>query len=312
MSFDLPRLVDAVQRYRKVARVLVVGTKGSAPRDVGASMLVWAEGQSGTIGGGTLEYQAAEAARAGLLTADIWHRALRHVPLGPALGQCCGGSVSLLTEVFSDFECAVLQSLAQTHQVISRPIITGLPADGAASGRPVLANGWVSEDLAQSGPPIWIYGAGHVGRALVRILPPLGFEITWVDKNPARFPPSEQVGVARFVSENPADAVAYAPPDARHLVMTYSHALDLEICHRILSHGFCSAGLIGSKTKWARFRKRLLALGHTPAQIARITCPIGMPELGKAPENIALGVATEVLKETVVGKSGQKPKEFAV
>jgi xanthine dehydrogenase accessory factor len=102
------------------------------------------------------------------------------------------------------------------------------------------------------------------------------------------------------VSQNPADVVGYAPADAHHLVLTYSHALDLELCHQILSHSFEFAGLIGSATKWARFQKRLGNLGHSPAQIARITCPIGLPDLGKEPAAIALGVASELLRLTKV------------
>ena len=91
----------------------------------------------------------------------------------------------------------------------------------------------------------------------------------------------------------------HAPPSAEHLVLTYSHALDLEICHRLLSHGFARAGLIGSATKWARFRKRLLALGHSEVSIARITCPIGDPALGKHPQAIAIGVAHDFLAQPV-------------
>jgi xanthine dehydrogenase accessory factor len=89
--------------------------------------------------------------------------------------------------------------------------------------------------------------------------------------------------------------VRYAPKKADHLILTYSHEIDLDLCHRLLGHGFRSAGLIGSRTKWARFRKRLAALGHAPAAIERITCPIGTPALGKHPQAIAIGVAAAML-----------------
>jgi xanthine dehydrogenase accessory factor len=120
--------------------------------------------------------------------------------------------------------------------------------------------------------------------------------ITWVDTAPDRFPEAIPEGVARLVAANPADLVAYAPRDAEHLILTYSHALDLELCHRLLGHGFASCGLIGSRTKRARFRTRLAALGHPDASIARIRCPIGDPALGKHPQAIAVGVAHELLK----------------
>jgi xanthine dehydrogenase accessory factor len=103
--------------------------------------------------------------------------------------------------------------------------------------------------------------------------------------------------VTPLVAVNPADLVA-APPEAEHLILTYSHALDLELCHRLLGHGFASCGLIGSRTKWARFRSRLAALGHGEASVARIRCPIGDPTLGKHPQAIAVGVAQEVLRGT--------------
>ncbi|MBD3677389.1 MAG: XdhC family protein, partial [Rhodobacteraceae bacterium] len=121
------------------------------------------------------------------------------------------------------------------------------------------------------------------------------FEITWVDTGTDRFPEDIPAGVTRLVAANPAEAVRHAPIHAEHLVLTYSHALDLEICHRLLGHGFARAGLIGSATKWARFRTRLAALGHGPAQIAQIDCPIGDPSLGKHPQAIAVGVAARLL-----------------
>ena len=141
--------------------------------------------------------------------------------------------------------------------------------------------------------PLWIYGAGHVGRALVNVMAPLpDFDITWVDTHADRFPPTD---VTTLVATDPARAVKHAPQDADHLILTYSHELDLALCHAVLNHGFHSVGLIGSATKWARFKTRLAALGHTPAQISRIACPIGDPALGKHPAAIALGVATAMI-----------------
>jgi len=141
--------------------------------------------------------------------------------------------------------------------------------------------------------PLWIYGAGHVGRAIVHVMAPLpDFDITWVDTAPERFPDTD---VTTLIAKNPAQVVKHAPTDADHLILTYSHDIDLALCHALLSHDFASVGLIGSTTKWARFRKRLQALGHSPAQIARIACPIGNPLLGKHPAAIALGVATAMI-----------------
>jgi xanthine dehydrogenase accessory factor len=302
MSFDADTLAGAIAREGRVARVVVAAVEGSAPREAGAAMLVWPGGQSGTIGGGTLEYEAVARARSALAEA---RDRLDRLPLGPALGQCCGGSVTLLTEVW---DAARMETA--TGEVIARPLpgpatamplavkrlLNGARAKGEAPSPGIVA-GWMVEPRLCPARALWIFGAGHVGRALVGVLAPLpDIAITWVDTAPDRFPDQIPHGVTPLVAANPAEVVRYAPSDAEHLVLTYSHALDLELCHRLLRHGFRSAGLIGSATKWARFRSRLRQLGHDEARIARITCPIGDRCLGKHPQAIAVGVAAALLR----------------
>jgi xanthine dehydrogenase accessory factor len=161
-----------------------------------------------------------------------------------------------------------------------------------------LVQGWLVEPVLRSRRALWVWGAGHVGRALVAVMAPLpGVAITWIDMAKDRFPAEVPPGVTVHAVADMAALVAKAPAMAEHLVLTYSHALDLELCHRLLQHGFADAGLIGSATKWARFRSRLAALGHSPAQIARIRCPIGDPLLGKHPQAIAVGVAAAFLRQ---------------
>jgi xanthine dehydrogenase accessory factor len=264
-------------------------------------MLVWANGQSGTIGGGALEWQAAKDARA--LLAGGKYTCLDRVPLGPALGQCCGGAVTLLTEVY---DASTLASLP--CDVVARPTdgrdmplaVKRLLANARGMGtvpQAQLLQGWFIEPVSRTQRQLWVWGAGHVGRALVRVLAPLpDLVITWVDVALDRFPQDIPLNVRALPVPNPADAVTLAPDNAEHLILTYSHALDLDLCHRLLTHGFAHAGLIGSATKWARFRSRLAALGHAPAQIACIQCPIGDPTLGKHPQQIAIGVATAFLQ----------------
>lgn len=231
-------------------RITVASTAGSAPRDAGAQMLVWPDRTEGTIGGGALEWDAMAQARRMLRDGRQHHRAV--IPLGPALGQCCGGSVTLVWERAEGLDTPARR-------------------------------------------PLWIYGAGHVGRAIVHVMQPLpDFAITWVDIAADRFPPTD---VTTLVAVDPVQAVRHAPDDAAHLILTYAHNLDLALCHAILSRPFESCGLIGSATKWARFRSRLAALGHGPAQIARIACPIGDTSLGKHPAALALGVATAMIAQ---------------
>ncbi len=298
MGFDLEALREAVKTHGKVTRVVIAAIKGSSPREVGASMLVWPDGQSGTIGGGTLEFQAAEAARAQSLPARLTHHAL-----GPDMGQCCGGAVSLFSEVF---EQKALEALDDT--VIARSASAGemplsvkrLLATARGQGiapEPQLIDGWMVEPVHKPTRNLWIWGAGHVGRALVDVLSPLpDIAITWIDTGPERFPALVPNGVTTVPAAKPAELVRHIPSNAEHLVLTYSHNLDSELCNRLLSHDFRFAGLIGSATKWARFRSRLAALGHSPEQISRITCPIGDPALGKHPQMIAVGVAAQLLR----------------
>lgn len=232
-------------------RVTVVRTVGSAPREPGAAMLVWPDRIAGTIGGGALEWAAMAEAREMLAQGRTGGE--RTYPLGPALGQCCGGAVTLLFE--------------------------------AADSLP---------DHPRQ--PLWIWGAGHVGLALAAVLAPLpDFAITWADIAPDRFPDAAPPDVTVLPAADLPLLAGHAPHAAHHLIVTHSHEIDLALCHALLTRGFAGCGLIGSATKWARFRARLQALGHSPAEIARIACPIGDPRLGKHPQAIAVGVAAALL-----------------
>ena len=299
MSFDLDALKAAVAEHGRVTRVVIADLRGSSPREVGTAMLVWDTGQSGTIGGGALEFEAAKAAR----DQREASRLTRHA-LGPELGQCCGGAVSLLSEVYDAEAVAALEGAVIARPVSGaaemplavRRLLDAARAQGAQPA-PALIDGWMVEPVTRPTRDLWIWGAGHVGRALVDVLSPLpDLAITWVDTGPERFPENVPAAVTVLPAVNPGDLVRHAPERAAHLIVTYSHALDLELCHRLLSHGFDFAGLIGSATKWARFRSRLRALGHAPETIARITCPIGDPALGKHPQQIAIGVAAQLMR----------------
>lgn len=297
--FDVLALKQAVQTQGRVARVVIAGHAGSSPREVGAAMLVWADGQSGTVGGGALEWQAVLRARDMLAQGGA---RLDHVPLGPNLGQCCGGAVTLLTEIYGAADMAALEAdvIIRAVDGSAMPLaVKRLLAMARGQGMPPasqLLQGWMVEPVAKPQRHLWIWGAGHVGRALVLVLAPLpGLAITWVDVALDRFPEGIPANVRALPVADPALAVALAPKDAEHLILTYSHALDLELCHRILKNDFNRLGLIGSATKWARFRSRLAALGHSAPALARIDCPIGAPHLGKHPQAIAIGVATAFL-----------------
>jgi len=242
------------------AIVVEVGEhRGSVPREAGTRMLVGTRDVLGTIGGGHLELQAIEHARR-LLRGEPM-RTRQQLALGPTLGQCCGGAVTLSYRSLAD----------------------SAPASwSAAAPRFTLQ----------------LYGAGHVGRAIVRLLEGIACRVTWIDERESEFPLTPSAPHIERVCVEPVEAeVAHAPPGAYHLVLTHSHALDLAITEAILRRGdFSYLGLIGSKTKRARFLHRFEARGIAPDALARLTCPIGVPGVeGKEPEVIAIAVVAQLL-----------------
>jgi xanthine dehydrogenase accessory factor len=311
MGFDRDGTRRLAALHGPVIRVVVAEIAGSTPREVGAAMVVWKDGQEGTIGGGTLEHEATLAARK--MLAEGGAARVDRMPLGPTLGQCCGGSVTLLHERWDEAGLAALDgpvvARALPGKATEMPLaVKRLLARARGEGTSATARvvqGWFVEPIARPKRELWVWGAGHVGRAIVTTMAALpDLRITWVDTAADRFPDLPD-GVVQRIAANPADLVAEAPANAEHLVLTFSHALDLELCHRLLGHGFARLGLIGSATKWARFRSRLQALGHPAERILRIDCPIGRVEYGKHPQAIAIGVAAEFLERGRARESGE-------
>ena len=242
--------------------VEITRTRGSAPRDAGTAMCVTPHSIQGTIGGGALELRAITTARG--MMREGRHKHTETIPLGPDLGQCCGGSVSL-------------RYGPDPQQVDIGQKLVQLPSFEHPLG------------------PLWIWGAGHVGRALVRRIAPLGaFDITWIDTGPERFPDLPPEGLTVLPAVDMPKLARHAPTSARHIIVTYSHEIDLALCSGLLAHGFSWCGLIGSETKKTRFFKRLNEIG-LPA--TRITCPIGDKTSGKHPDQIAHSTALQLLQQ---------------
>lgn len=245
--------------------VSVVATQGSVPRGPGTHMVVFAQGEHGTVGGGHLEFQALAHARRMLAGQPVEDR-LRQV-LGPSLGQCCGGVVDL------SFELVHAADLARLRQ-----------------------------QLMPRRQPLALFGGGHVGKALVRTLAPLPFAVRWIDSRDEIFPTDLPDEVECEHSNPVQSAVADLAAGSRVLIMSFSHAEDLDIVIACLKrqrerHDLPFVGLIGSQTKWATFRHRLEDRGFGPEEIAHITCPIGLPGItGKEPEVIAVAVAAQLLQ----------------
>jgi len=279
--------------------VCISGARGSVPREAGAAMLVTADDASGTIGGGHLEYKAIEFARE-CIAARQTLATRRHFPLGPALGQCCGGAVELTFVPVQAADRADWQRLADTAERGGR-FQWSLPLD---------SGGVAALDLAFTPWHVWVFGAGHVGRAIVQVLAVLPCRITWVDSREEPFPAALPAGVRLVATDDPAREAARIPAAADVLVLTHSHALDFDITLALLRRDDLGyIGVIGSGTKAATFRKRLAARGLSDNEIARMVSPIGQPAApsvavtpaaqrwaaSKHPGVIAVSVASELI-----------------
>ncbi len=253
-----------LQSSRAAMEVQVLRTRGSVPREAGTRMLVAADAVAGSIGGGHLEWQAIAEARAQLLADQADSSAIqdRPIALGPTLGQCCGGTLTLRTQRLT------------AHSLQTWP-------------------------AAQPLFDVQIYGAGHVGQAIVQLLQAIDCRVQWIDERDAQFPPTvDAPHIQRLCVDAVQAEVAQAAPGAFYLVLTHSHELDLAITEAILHRAdFAWLGLIGSATKRARFVHRFEQRGLTPEVINRITCPIGLTGIaGKQPEVIALAVVAQMLQ----------------
>lgn len=268
--------------------VTVDAAQGSVPRDAGAWMAVWPDATLGTIGGGRLEFDAIDQARA-MLAAPAAQGfgggdsvpLLRRFPLGPSLGQCCGGVVHLRFERVD-------------------------AARGPGLRRQLLAGA----------APVALFGGGHVGRALAQVLGTLPFEVRWIDSRDEIFPQALPANVVCEHSDPVHAAVRELPAETRVLIMSFSHAEDLDVVAACLQRQRERAdlpyiGLIGSKSKWASFRQRLVQRGFDERELAQVTCPIGVPGIpGKEPEVIAVAVAAQLLQvPTPVSRANSQAKD---
>ena len=294
------RVLTYLDHGTPVVLVTIVATKGSTPRNVGARMIVTADEIWQTIGGGALEFDMMATARAMLAKAGagMWDRQLVKRVLGPDMGQCCGGSLSLLLEKFGPGEAVVLNGLAaaaDTGTRLAHPVVAAIPLRQATPAEQSVETMFVAP-IDDRQVPLFIYGAGHVARAVVPRMKGLGFDLFLVDVTESRFPPPGSHAATHVLARHPETVAARAPSGAVHLVMTHDHALDEAICLAILSRGdFGFLGLIGSATKRARFVRRLRQAGVAPERLDRLVCPIGIAEIsGKAPDMVALSVVAQL------------------
>ena len=306
-------------------------------------MIVATGGAVGTIGGGRLEYECTRIARQALTE----HKApgLRRLPLGPSLGQCCGGVVDVLFEPMRRNESGgwlnALRRLRKQRQpavvctnvnrvgqkcVVSTDSVHGCDDLTQAKAtmeearriletlQPAYRRGdWFFDLVVDTDFNIAVFGAGHVGSAVVQSLSTLDCAIQWIDARSTLFPTTPR-NVRTFDSEDPSSRVPEMPTHSFYIVMTHSHPLDFEICSRVLQRGDAAyCGLIGSRSKRRRFEKRFRELGIQPSAIDQLVCPIGIDGIrGKKPAEIAIAVSSEVLlvHERMRGCAGLARTEY--
>jgi len=289
--------------------VTVARCEGSAPREAGATMLVHGAGQVATIGGGHLEWEAVAQARRRLHTGKAQPELLRYA-LRASLGQCCGGVVWLLFETLPAAAAerwAAFRASRAAGQVLRRRVAAGEAAShwaitDAAGAAPHLSGnlaGWLFvQQFGGRHFPVHVFGAGHVGQALVNCLRPLGARLTWVDSRDDAFAGIDTRGLTALVTDTPESELAAAPAGSCFVILTHSHALDFALCEAAFRRrDFAYLGLIGSRSKRASFEHRLRDRGLPAARLAELTCPIGIPGIvGKEPAAIGLAVAAELLQ----------------
>lgn len=309
--------------------VTVASVEGSGPREAGAKMLVTRTGAFDTIGGGHLEMRACELAREMLAMAPelaTSERRLARFALGPSLGQCCGGVVHLAFErvdagMLGYYECLQcrLQNREDSWRLVAldtaeSPVLTNedgaalagdVPASLARIDRTqnchVMTDGcgrWLVDPCLARRPLLLLFGAGHVGAAVVRALAGLPCDVTWVDEREDLFPEAVPANVTIEATDTPEAVVDEAPAGSSYLVMTHNHALDQRLAEAILKRKDAGwFGLIGSKTKRMQFEHRLRERGIAPERLASMVCPIGIPGIdGKAPAVIAASVCAQLLQ----------------
>jgi xanthine dehydrogenase accessory factor len=257
-------LARAVEKQGPCALISILSTKGSTPRDTDAWMIVTSQGFHGSIGGGTLEWKAMAEAQSMLHKQE--KRRVSDFVLGPDLGQCCGGRMQIEIEIFDAQSLPRIAARAKADETDARQI--------------------------------YLFGAGHVGRALVLALAPLPFEVLWIDPRPNAFPAATPTNVNMIQPEDPVSCLADVPNGSFAFVMSHSHALDLAIVDAALrNENLSHVGLIGSATKRARFEKRLAEAGVNAARIESLICPIGVGGItSKHPSAIAAAVTAQVLQ----------------
>lgn len=285
-------LARSLSANQPVVLVLVQEARGSVPRGSGAGLVVRPDGAFfGTIGGGALEWEA--LARAGKFFDSGKLFELQQVPLGPNLGQCCGGHVTLSYEIWTPDRLDEASQLAEAERAGRFETVKEQTASGPVT-RTITATGG-TEHFGEDSVLVAIFGAGHVGKALMKSLSLLPAQIVWIDSRADMFPGLVPDNVIMQALPDPRAILPDLAKETAIIILTHSHAQDLSILEAALKAGFPFVGVIGSKTKRARFESMLLKSGLEEGLARSFHCPIGIPGLeNKHPSVIAASVSAQI------------------
>lgn len=251
---------------KEIILITIIETKGSVPRNKNVKMIVSIDEQYGTIGGGELEYRTINEA-INLLKDSSTKNKILNYPLGPSLGQCCGGFIKIKLEKFN-------------------------------RGQDLLKKNNLKNFITKNYKNLYLFGAGHIAQSLSIKLDGTGFNVFIIDSREDFLSKIKSKYVTKVLAKNPEIIINNAPAKTFYLIMTHSHQIDLSICSSLLKkNDFSFIGLIGSKTKKNKFFKRLKNMGHKQEIINKIEIPIGLKGIeGKEPDIIAISIIARLLE----------------
>lgn len=315
------RVAAILESHGRVARVVVAATRGSTPREVGAVLVMRPDGGfHGTVGGGTFEWRLLERAGRALRSGDTGF-VFEDVVLGPDLGQCCGGRVTVAVEVIDRdrldearrFAALERDGVFAVETAVHDGRLRRSLVDPAGVEPGLSRHGALVERFGDDRRPLLLFGAGHVGRAVALALAPLPFRLDWIDGRDEAFPAAVPGNATLHAPADPVTMVALARPGSFALIMTHDHALDFAIvdaCLRRADLGWI--GVIGSATKRARFSSRLVEIGHTSEATRRMVCPVGaMGPKSKQPAAIAAAIAVDLLVADEMARNAHAKSDVA-
>ena len=260
----LKKIIDAKNYKKEIIKAKLISTEGSVPRDAGTFMLITSKCLFGSIGGGQLEYSVIQKAKKFLNEKEIINNEIINIPLGPSIGQCCGGYAQVKITKYDNG----LQSLKNEKLKINK-----------------LDN-------------LYIFGAGHVGQELSSKSVDLDFNVHLIDSRNEYLKTQNEKEIIPIFTTFPWMLVKNLPKKSYYIVLTHSHDYDFKIINEILNlNTFQFIGLIGSKTKRERFSNRLVKLGYNLHLINKIECPVGLKNItSKKPGEIAISIIARLLE----------------